>query len=180
VRIEPELIDELRGGNVLTLADRGRHVLLELPHDLYFPMEPVLDQLRGAGLTGILSHPERNRALLDQPRIVPALVDYGCLMQITADSLLGRFGAPIRRMSESLLCDGWVHFVASDAHGLKSRKPRLRAAFERVAELAGAESAVQLFCANPQAVVDGDQAQAAPRAPSRRVLRGLLAWLKAA
>lgn len=180
VRIEPELIDELRGGNVLTLGDRGKHVLLELPHDLYFPMEPVLDQLKSAGMTGILSHPERNRALLDQPHLVTALVDYGCLVQVTADSLLGRFGSSCRQMSETLLQDGCVHFVASDAHGVKTRKPRLRAAFERVGELAGVESAVRLCCTNPQAVVDGRHVQAAADVRPRRGLRGVLAWLKCA
>jgi protein-tyrosine phosphatase len=180
VRIEPELMDELRGGNVLTLADRGRHVLLELPHDLYFPLEPVLDHLKSAGMTGILSHPERNLALLDQPHLVAALVDYGCLMQITADSLLGRFGSSCRQMSESLLADGCVHFVASDAHGVKSRKPRLRAAFERVAELAGLESAVQLCCTNPLSVAEGSGVQGVSGARSRRGLRGIAAWLKCA
>src|SRR5690349_9514653 len=43
VRIESEMISKLRSREVLTLADWGRHVLLELPHELYFPLEPVLD-----------------------------------------------------------------------------------------------------------------------------------------
>ena len=45
VRIEDGLRRELASGNVLTLGDYGRHVLLELPHELYFPLEPVLAEL---------------------------------------------------------------------------------------------------------------------------------------
>jgi protein-tyrosine phosphatase len=180
VRIEPDLVEEIKRGNVLTLADHRRHVLLELPHEIYFPMEPVLDQLRGAGITGILSHPERNRGLREQPHLVRALVDYGCLMQITADSLLGQFGSSARRMSESLLAEGCVHFVASDAHGVKARKPRLHAAFQRVTELAGAESAKRLLHANPQAVVDGLDVESTPRKRPHRGIRRMLPWLKSA
>ena len=39
VRIEPDLPERLRSGQVLSLADRRRHVLLELPHELYVPLE---------------------------------------------------------------------------------------------------------------------------------------------
>ena len=35
VRIDPELPKLLKQGKVLTLADRGKHVLLELPHDTF-------------------------------------------------------------------------------------------------------------------------------------------------
>src|SRR4051812_40707285 len=48
VRIEADMLSLLRSGEVLTLADRGRHVLLELPHELYMPLEPVLAELHGA------------------------------------------------------------------------------------------------------------------------------------
>lgn len=180
VRIEPNLVEEIQRGNVLTLADHRKHVLLELPHEIYFPLEPVLDQLRRAGITGILSHPERNRGLLEQPQLVPALVDYGCLMQITADSLLGTFGSTVRRMSESLLAKGCVHFLASDAHGVKSRKPRLHAAYQRVAELAGAETAIRLCHTNPQAVVDGLPVERVRQQRRKRGVRGVLQWFKAA
>ena len=42
VRIDPELPKLLKQGKVLTLADRGRHVLLELPHETYFPLDSLL------------------------------------------------------------------------------------------------------------------------------------------
>ena len=73
----------------MTLADRGRHVLLELPHEVYLPLDRLLADLAGAGLSGILSHPERNQGILSQPGVVKSMVQAGCLIQVTAESLTG-------------------------------------------------------------------------------------------
>ena len=54
VRIDAELAGKLQQDEVLTLAQpaQARCLLLELPHELYFPREPLLDQLIGAGGNG--------------------------------------------------------------------------------------------------------------------------------
>lgn len=141
VRIEDRLAEQLIGGAVMSLADRRRHVLLELPHELYFPLEGLLAELAREGMTGILSHPERNQGLLGDRGLLPGLVDAGCLMQITAGSLLGTFGAQSRRLAEWMLAEGLVHFVATDAHGTRSRRPLMRRAYDRVAELTDSQTA---------------------------------------
>lgn len=166
VRIEPDLALAVADGSVLTLADRHKHVLLELPHELYFPLEPVLQQLRRTQLVGILSHPERNAGLLAEPGLVAPLVRHGCLMQITGASLVGTFGPAPRAMSERLVADGLVHFVATDAHSPRTRRPLLRRAFDRVAQIAGQEAAMELCCRNPSRVVRGLDVSLNP--PGRR------------
>ena len=103
VRIEDDMVRKIAEGQVLTLGDRGVHVLLELPHELYFPLEPVLRELAAAGMQGILSHPERNLGLLTKPQLLPSLVDRGCLMQVTSGSLAGSFGPASQRLAESML-----------------------------------------------------------------------------
>lgn len=160
VRIEPDLIARLQTGEVVSLADHRRHVLLELPHELYLPLEGVLDELLEAGAIGILSHPERNHGLLDQPRIVEALVDRGCLMQVTAGSLLGTFGPKSQAFSEWMLSLGLVHFLATDAHSSTNRRPLLGRAFDRAAKLAGWSTAVALCCDHPRAVAEGRDVEA--------------------
>lgn len=155
VRIESGMVAALRTGDVLTLADRGRHVLLELPHEMYFPLEPLLKQLQAAGMVGILSHPERNQGLLNEPQLVAPLVEAGCLMQVTAGSFNGTFGPPAQQLAEWMLERGLVHFVATDAHGPRSRRPLMSAAYQRVAGLAGEETALALCCRNPAAVAAG-------------------------
>lgn len=155
VRIEPDLVSRLEAGEVLTLADRRRHVLLELPHELYLPLEGLLRRLDAAGIVGILSHPERNQGLLREPQLVADLVDAGCLMQVTAGSLVGSFGGQIRDFAASLIEEGLVHFVATDAHGTTCRRPRMSAAFERIVGLAGDRYAEELCSANPAAIAAG-------------------------
>jgi protein-tyrosine phosphatase len=155
VRIEPELVRKVRTGDVVSLADRRRHVLLELPHEIYAPLDRLLAELNAAGMVGILSHPERNLGILNQPAVLPQLVEHGCLLQVTAGSLLGLFGSRIRGFSESLIEQGLVHFIATDAHGTGSRPPLVRQAFQRVEELGGRELAVSLCCTNPASVAFG-------------------------
>ena len=180
VRIDEALLPRLRQGQVLTLADRRKHVLLELPHELYFPIAGVLDGLRAAGLVGVLSHPERNQGLLKQPQTTAALVDSGCLMQVTAGSLTGAFGSASREMAEWMLEEGLVHFLATDAHGLRSRRPLLRRAFERAAQLAGEETAVDLCCRNPAAVIAGQEVPTTRRRQKKRTMASWFHWRKAA
>ena len=155
VRIEDDLIEQLTSGQVLTLGDLGRHVLLELPHELYFPLEPVLEGLQRIGMVGILSHPERNAGLLQRPALVDELVLQGCLMQVTAGSLLGSFGTASQAMAEKMARRGAIHFLSTDAHGPKSRRPRLGDAFNVAKKLAG-EQAATLWCREfPRAVAQG-------------------------
>jgi protein-tyrosine phosphatase len=163
VRIEPDLVRKIRTGEALTLADQHRHVLLEMPHGIYLPIEGLLAELASAGLAGILSHPERNLGLLNQPGLVRPLVERGCLLQVTAGSLTGTFGPQVQQFAKSLVEQGLVHFISTDAHGTKTRAPVLSAAFERVAELAGRTTAVDLCCRHPAAVAAGERVPSGPR-----------------
>lgn len=155
VRIEEGMLRGLKEGRVMSLADHGRHVLLELPHELYVDLRPLLRALENARIQGILSHPERNQGLLARPKIVAELVEVGCLMQVTAGSLLGTFGPASKAMAEGMLAQGTVHFLATDAHGSQARRPLMRRGFERASELGGLPTAMTICCHNPRAVWDG-------------------------
>ncbi len=163
VRIEPGLVQRIQAGEVLTLGDYRRHVLIELPHELYLPLEPILDELTPRKMTGILSHPERNEGILRQPALLGPLVDAGCLMQVTAGSQCGSMGPICQEFSEWMLSEGLVHFIATDAHGPRTRRPMMRRAFDRVAELVDETTAIDLCSRNPAAV-----AADAPVRPGRR------------
>jgi protein-tyrosine phosphatase len=176
VRIDDGMVAGLRGGSVVSLGDHRRHVLLELPHELYFPLESVLEELHRAGMVGILSHPERNQGLLKEPGLIEPLVDLGCLMQVTASSFIGGMGAGPQAMADWMLTNGFVHFLATDAHGPKSRRPLMSRSFERVAELTDWETATDLCCRNPSAVADGRDVQAGRRAGFGKKRGGLANW----
>lgn len=166
VRIEASMVAGLAEGTVVSLADQRKHVLLELPHELYFPLEPVLEQLRRVGMIGILSHPERNRGILENPQLIPKLVDSGCLMQVTAGSLLGSMGTECQTLARWMLEHGLIHFMASDAHGIKNRRPLLRRAFDETVQRCDEATAQDLFVRNPACVALGK-----PVAGGRRPMR---------
>lgn len=156
VRIEPELPKLLKQGKVLTLADRGRHVLLELPHDTYIPLEQLLASLQKQGLVGILSHPERNRGIIRSPSVMEDVVAAGGLLQITAGSLTGAFGSSAQRIAEHAIKNRLAHFLASDAHDTTRRPFGLGDAFAVTTALADEAYATLLCCENPAKVVNGE------------------------
>jgi len=167
VRIEPDLVRRTLTGDVLTLGDRGRHVLLELPHELYLPLDRLLGELAAAGLTGILSHPERNLGILAQPRVLEPLVANGCLLQVTAGSLMGTFGPQSQAFAEWMVREGLVHFVATDAHSPTARRPLMRRVFERLTQLIGKSQALDLCTNNPARVAAGQSISPGVLPPKR-------------
>lgn len=175
VRIEPEMIRKLQSGEVLTLADRRRHVLLELPHEVYIPLDRLLSGLSAVEMVAVLSHPERNLGILGNRHLLPPLVDAGCLLQVTAGSLVGTFGPQVQKLAQWAIQHRLVHFVGTDAHGAKSRRPLLRRAFDCVAGLAGEPTAVALCSGNPGRVLAG-KAVTPPHAEATKP--GLAGWLR--
>ena len=156
VRIDPELPKLLKEGKVLTLADRGKHVLLELPHDSYFPLDRLLTALRKQGIVGILSHPERNRGIIKDPDVMWDVIEAGGLLQITAASLTGAFGSSCQEIAELVVDEGLIHFIASDAHDTTHRPFGMRDAYDTICDMAGEKLADLVCCENPSRVFDGD------------------------
>ncbi len=176
VRIEDGMIDQLLSGEVLTLGDHRKHILLELPHELYFPLEPVLDVLSQQGMVGILSHPERNQGLLQQPRLIETLVDYGCLMQVTTGSLVGGFGPASQQLAEHMAARGTIHFLATDGHGAKSRRPRMLDGYQAATKIAGEEAATKWCSDFPRAVFEAKEVPAGRVATARPKQAGWTFW----
>lgn len=159
VRIESDLARRIQNGEVLTLADRRRYVLLELPHELYLPLDRLLSELRSIGVVGVLSHPERNLGILRERDVLAPLVKAGCLLQITAGAMVGTFGPHVQKLAHWVVSQRLAHFVSTDAHGARVRRPLLRRAFECAAGLVGYHQAVDLCCRNPASVVAGQTTQ---------------------
>jgi len=154
VRIDETLVERVQNKEVQPIAD-GRYLLLELPHDVYFPLQGLLNDLRRLGITGILTHPERNHAIIRRPELLNEILQAGALVQITAGSITGAFGAVVRRFSEELLLSGKVHVVATDAHGHNGRPPHLGDAHRQIARLLGRDTADILCRRNPARIVLG-------------------------
>jgi protein-tyrosine phosphatase len=134
------------------------YLLVEVP-DYGLPpgLTETFYELQLAGLTPILTHPERNPTLQNDPARMKDWLRGGMLIQVTADSLTGHKGKHAERMAHELLEKRWVHFLATDAHNTSSRPPRMREAHNLVATRYGASYAHALCLTNPLAVFLGKQ-----------------------
>jgi protein-tyrosine phosphatase len=133
------------------------YLLVEFPeHSISPNMKDIFFRLGLAGLTSIITHPERNPILARHPEKMTDWLRSGCYIQITAASLTGRFGKVAQRVSHELLKRNWVHFLATDAHDLTSRPPMLRDAYMLVADKYGTETADRLCKHNPRAAYFGE------------------------
>jgi protein-tyrosine phosphatase len=111
--------------------------------------------LRSRGIVPIITHPERNQVLLKRPETVLALIEQGCLVQVTANAMTGDWGKRSQKMVEWLLERDAIHIIASDAHDNVRRKPIMSEARNAIAKMANRELAESLVIHNPAAIVEG-------------------------
>src|SRR5580693_6074764 len=139
------------------------YLLVEIPdYGISRGLTEIFYQLQLAGLTPILTHPERNPTLQSDPERLAEWLRGGVLVQVTAGSVMGRMGKNAERMSHELLANRWVNFLATDAHNTTSRPPKISDAFELVANKYGPEYAHLLCVSNPLAAFLGKQLQPQP------------------
>ncbi len=149
-------IDLLKAGTVSTLGG-GKTALVEL--SFFMAQKPLylndlIFQLELAGFAVVLAHPERYPFVERAITSLDTLIEGGVLLQLTAPSLLGDYGASVRRTAERLLLRGAYRVASSDRHHPGPARS-LALLHERIAELTDSETADSLLSENPTAVLDG-------------------------
>lgn len=152
VRFDEHVPALLRSGQLPLLSRRPEFqtVLLEMP-DTLIPLgaDKLIALLIAGGVHPVIAHPERNRAVRDNPGKAADLVKMGCHLQLTAGALLGDFGAAVSRTAHQLVDAGLVAAVASDAHNLTGRGPRMGAAWNYIQQRWGTAAATRLTSTGP-------------------------------
>ncbi len=157
VRVDERIPQMLRSDRVLTLADGGRHILLELPHDTFVDLAPLLADLARSSVTAIISHPERNGFIGRHVDAVRPWLAHGACLQVTAASLLGGFGPTAEKMGWEFLASGAPALVATDAHDSTGRPPCMSDAFDLITRRMGRSVAEQACSKNPRRVLNGER-----------------------
>src|SRR5579875_299324 len=154
VLISPALLEDIQTGRVATL-NGGRYLLLELWNSMWLPdTERIIFALRAVGIIPVLAHVERYRAIQQDHSRLKALLQQGVIAQITASSLIGLQGRTIRRCAEALLKEGLIQCIASDAHGLHTRPPRVVEGLQCAARILGRERVHQMVEICPAAILN--------------------------
>ena len=161
VHLDQAMPSYLAQGKLVTLADLRRHLLVELPRDIIPEgLGELLFQVQLKGVTPIITHPERNVAIEQNPALLNDLIRVGSLTQITAGSLTGAFGSRVRLFTLRLLEARAVHLVSTDAHDTSRRSPRLSEARRVVEEELGSEEAERIFVERPVRILEGAHVEA--------------------
>ena len=146
-------IESLVRGDCRTLAG-GRYVLVDflMVRDLS-EIQRGISAIANSGYIPIVAHVERYECLKGKHREIARFGEEGALIQINVESL--RYGplSSTGRLVRRLLSDRIVDLVASDAHNLTTRPPRLAEAYKHICAKYGRDYGDYLFSVNPERVL---------------------------
>lgn len=174
LKSENILVDILRGGEVSAFMplhtcktftiNQTSCLIVEFPHThLPANAREIIFNMSISGLRPIISHPERNPSVVQNPEKLQTLIQSGALVQITAASLTGEFGRDTQACAIHLLRQRMVSFVASDGHDVNGRPPILSEAYKIIEKYHGTETANALVVENPAAVLAGLKLKEVPK-----------------
>lgn len=156
-------------GKLLSMAGNKKHILIEtslttLPRGI----RKTIYDLRILGLEPILAHPERTNYFQSEVKRMIPLSDAGCLSQVTTYSITGFWGSDTAEAAMEMIERQMVHFIASDAHSPRSRKPMMREAIRILSNRFGIHLARTLAITNPMAIVLGSTIEQPPKVRRKR------------
>lgn len=154
IHYEADVSEKLFQGDIMTL-NNSRYVLLEFsPASRHSQIVRGVSEILGCGFIPIIAHAERYDGFQSSPTIAREVTGMGALIQLNADSIMGKCGYQTKNLCHNLLKDECVHFIASDAHDITKRPPLLRDCFLTIRKKYAEEYAARVFYENAQAVIE--------------------------
>jgi protein-tyrosine phosphatase len=136
--------------DLITYALRHKHVLIDLWAEKLPPFfDPAVRWLQSLGLTVILAHPERMRAVQDNPALADHFAELGILLQGNLECLSHAPSTLTFRTAYQFLTENRYFMLGTDLHNLPSLPPRLEG-LHRAEMLVGPETLQRLTQENPR------------------------------
>jgi protein-tyrosine phosphatase len=168
VMAHPDLENSWRQGELLSVADGGKYLLVEMPHGLFVDLSDLAGDLVRAGVRPILAHPERHPELLHEPDRIERLIAAGCLVQVSSGSVTDPPEKKDARALKDWFRRGVAHLLGSDGHSPRRRRPHMAAAYRQIAAWAGSGAADRVCSTNGLAVCHGLPLRLPPPRPRAR------------
>lgn len=150
------LVDSIK---FITL-NKSDYLLIEFEFNESPPfMTDAVHLLVKNGYRPVIAHPERYFCFNDEPKRAAELIKTGGFLQVNANSLTGDFGQTVRDTAFSLLENGFVSVLASDAHSFTYRTPEFRDVIKLLNGLYENNVAERLLSDNPLAIIRNQNTQ---------------------
>lgn len=147
-----DMVSCLKNGERLTMAG-SRYVLVEFGNsDEKSYIRERIQKLKLNGYLPIIAHVERYRATKGDMDFIDELKDLGALIQVNADSIIGKDGLSMKWFTKKLLKNDLIDFIGSDGHGSTSRVPEMGKCYSQVVKTVGSEYARRIFVENPRKI----------------------------
>lgn len=117
-------------------------------------MNQMLHDLAECGYKPVVAHPERYKAVQQDPALVDYWFSTGYVMQLNKGSLLGSFGPWVQAAADGIIHRGLAHVIASDAHGTSMRTPHMAGLAHWLRGHCDPEYAEILTRLNPQRILE--------------------------
>jgi len=154
IRLYGEIEADYQSQKIVPIGNNTRYILIEFSNR-HVPRyaERLFYDIQLQGLKPIIVHPERNAEIMENTEKLMKLIEKGALVQITAASVMGRFGKKIQKFTHQLIEANAVHIIASDAHNISTRGFEMKAAIEVLNKKYGTEY-VQYLKQNAHDILD--------------------------
>ncbi len=141
----PRLLSE---GQVPTLAQTWVALVEFFPTDSFQRLCQAARALGNEGFTVVMAHVERYQALQSLKRVEELREEYDVKMQMNCNTVLSHKGFLMNRWTRRMIENGYIDFVASDAHNTSSRPCSMQACYEELFAKYGEETANALCFEN--------------------------------
>lgn len=151
--VNMEMVENLNNHVRPTMAG-SPYVLAEFSGDSEFSFirERTYD-LVSNGYKPILAHVERYRCLVEKTEHIEELVRLGAYMQVNTGSVIGEDGWKVKRFCKKMMQENLLHFVGSDAHGMRHRTPCMDPCVQYMKKKMGEAYTKKILIDNPSAIL---------------------------
>lgn len=162
VRMHGELSKAIKSGDILPVNQNSGYIYIEFPHhEVPNYAKQVLYDIQLDGYKPIIVHPERNRILQQQHDLLYHFVKNGAIIQLTAGSLIGKYGKESQKFAYQMIEYNLAHLVASNAHDTKKRRFYMKEAYHKISKKYGFE-VIDQYMENARVVLDGEMVYTDP------------------